>query len=349
MGGDAIETACGDGVDDDEDGATDCDDSDCSADPACNGSCKPSLECARVACHQGDAWCFDDCDAPDHRVATCGGAGCVAGLCGDDFATISKGTFTMGSAADEPGHDPDEEPPHSVELTHDFALQRTEVTQWQWLALMGTMPSSHGGCLDCPVEGVSWYAALRFANARSEAEGLPPCYQLTGCSGEPGLGLYCDQVEVNAPGGNPYLCKGYRLPTEAEWEYAYRAGTKTAFYAGAPQGADCDEPTLDPVGWYCGNAEGATHPVGQKTPNAWGLYDMAGNVWEWCWDVYDSAYYGSSPAKDPSGPSTGVFRVMRGGAWDREARFARAAARGSSSPDLRFDELGFRLARTLLP
>ena len=253
---------------------------------------------------------------------------------------IPAGRFTMGSPDDEPGRD-DEEVQHEVTLTRTFLLSRTEVTQGQWESVMNTNPS----LLDTPslpMGDVNWWDTLEYTNRLSVSEGLVACYTLTGCTGTPGWNFSCTGVSVNAADGNPLLCAGYRLPTESEWEYAYRAGTTTAFYNGGITDTDCDDPNLDQIGWYCGNGS-RREVVGLSLPNAWGLYDMAGNVFEWCWD-----WYGTYPGavSDPLGPTTGSFRVFRGGSFFIDASFARAAFRGFIAPSVRGSSFGFRLART---
>jgi formylglycine-generating enzyme required for sulfatase activity len=212
---------------------------------------------------------------------------------------------------------------HRVQITQAFYAQTTEVTQGQYTALMGTNPSHFSSCgRTCPVEEVSWFEALKYANALSKKEGLPPCYALSG-----------KRVTVKARAGNPLNCTGYRLPTEAEWEYAARAGTTGARYG-----------KLDAVAWYWDNAGRKTHPVAKKQPNAWGLYDMLGNVNEWTSNRYGN--YSASSATNPIGARKGTYRVFRGGGWSNYAHSTRAADRSGlnpSSPDL---STGFRLFRS---
>jgi formylglycine-generating enzyme required for sulfatase activity len=191
---------------------------------------------------------------------------------------------------------------HDVTISKPFEMGKYEVTQAQWQAVMGNNPSYFKNCDQCPVEQVSWGDAQKFINK---------------------LNAKNDGYE-------------YRLPTEAEWEYACRAGT-TGDYAG----------NLDSMAWYDSNSGSKTHPVGQKQPNAFGLYDMHGNVWEWCQDWYDENYYKNSPSTDPKGASSGSNRVLRGGGWYDFARYCRAAFRNGVTPVLRSDLLGFRLIRTL--
>ncbi|MCB9868075.1 MAG: formylglycine-generating enzyme family protein [Phycisphaerales bacterium] len=278
------------------------------------------------------------------------------------FVLVEAGTFTMGSPPDELGRDIDETL-HQVTLTRPFYMQTAEVTQAQWHALLQTNPSGFTECGgDCPVEQVTWYEALVFANALSQFRGLAPCYEVSGCDAAPGSGMQCTSVSVMATDGNPLLCEGYRLPTEAEWEFAARAGTTTATYRGNLQfPVICDpQPNLEPLAWYCENASvsyagasdcsGGRGPsscgarvVASLVPNAWGLYDTLGNVWEWTWDWHGEY---TSSAIDPLGADAGVYRVMRGGSWADEAHDARAACRGIAPPGERGDGIGFRLART---
>ncbi|MEB3297853.1 MAG: formylglycine-generating enzyme family protein, partial [Candidatus Sericytochromatia bacterium] len=186
------------------------------------------------------------------------------------FMDLAAGTFQMGSPSGEADRSPDETL-HQVTLTHDFLIQATEVTQGQWRTLMGNNPSEFTGDDNRPVEQVSWYDAVAYANALSAREGLPKAYDLSSCSGTPGTDNYsCGNVTFTA--ATPYATTGWRLPTEAEWEYAYRAGTSTPWFFGS------DSNLLGTYAWFSSNSGNKTQPVGQKQPNAWGLYDMAGNV-----------------------------------------------------------------------
>jgi formylglycine-generating enzyme required for sulfatase activity len=174
------------------------------------------------------------------------------------------------------------------------------------------------------VESVSWLDAINFCNALSRKEGLTPFYRVQG------------ETAVVPDWNGP----GYRLPTEAEWEYACRAGSTTRYSFGD------DAADLGAFAWYDGNSDGKTHPVGQKRPNAWGLYDMHGNVWEWCWDAYEADYYSKKPpAADPLGPSQAASRVSRGGGWNFSPQNCRSAHRSGGEPGFRGNFLGFRVAR----
>jgi len=234
---------------------------------------------------------------------------------GMTFAYIPPGRFTMGSPESEPGR-ADIENQHLVTLTKGFYMQTTEVTQGQWVAVMGSNPSGFAECGDdCPVETVSWDDAQEFI------------------------------VQLNAMGDGTY-----RLPTEAEWEYAARAGSDLAFTNGDIGDATahtCDlDPNLDEVGWYCGNSGDSTHPVAQKDSNPWGLYDMHGNVWEWVQDRYGEKYPTGS-VTDPTGPSAGDLRVYRSGSWLQVPAASRSAARKYDSPEYhRTNNLGFRVVRS---
>jgi formylglycine-generating enzyme required for sulfatase activity len=271
---------------------------------------------------------------------------CAEGLCTPallEFVRIANGSYTRGSPLNEPDRFSDETQ-HSVVITRPFLLQVTEVTQAQWQLYMNTDPRLDEAP-NRPMANVNWWDAIEFANTVSLAQGLPACYTLSGCTGIPGSTFQCTNWAVNNPTNNPLLCTGYRLPTEGEWEYAYRAGTTTAFYNGAitHTGSTPLDLNLDAIGWYSGNSGDRTQNVARKLPNAWGLYDMAGNVWEWCSD-----WYGTYPGavSDPLGPATGSRRVVRGGSFIYGASLARAAYRGFDAPSYRDSFYGFRLSRT---
>ena len=234
-----------------------------------------------------------------------------------DFVRINGGTFTMGSPAHEAGHSEDEGPQHQVTV-NSFYMGKYEVTQNEYQHIMGTNPSNFKG-YSLPVEQVSWFDAIEYCNKRSQREGLMPAYTRSG-----------DNVTWNRN------ANGYRLPTEAEWEYACRAGTTTAYNTGASINNN--------TGWYNANSNGSTQPVGQKPANAWGLYDMHGNVWEWCWDWFGG--YASGAQTDPTGVSSESFRVFHGGGWNDSAVHLRSASRAADAPTSRFLNYGFRLVRT---
>ncbi len=238
---------------------------------------------------------------------------------GVEMVLIPAGEFTMGGDEGEE----DEKPAHLVTLSA-FYIDRYEVTQKEYEAVMGRNPSKHKAP-NQPVEQLGWNAAVKYCNTRSLRDGYKPCYSV-----EP---LRCD-----------FSADGYRLPTEAEWEYACRAGARAAYSFG-------DNPaSLAQSAWYKSNANQSTHPVGQKLPNAWGLYDMHGNVWEWCNDFYDENYYSTSPGVDPRGPEKGETCVLRGGGWNSSEEYCRASARLGEAPGLAdvcfgYDAYGFRCVR----
>ena len=230
-----------------------------------------------------------------------------------DLVEIKAGTFIMGSPSDELGRY-DDEVQHEVTLTQDYWLGKYEVTQAQYEAIMETNPSHFSGDNN-PVEEVSWNDAMEFCaklTAAAKASGkLPEGYEFT-------------------------------LPTEAQWEYACRAGTTTALNSGKNLSGEEECPEMDEVDWYWGNSDRKTHPVGQKQPNAWGLYDMHGNVNEWCLDW--EGEYPTSSVTDPTGPVTGDYRILRGGCWGNYAYYCRSASRSSNSDDTSDWNYGFRVA-----
>jgi formylglycine-generating enzyme required for sulfatase activity len=216
----------------------------------------------------------------------------------------------------------DEKTVHTVSVAA-FWMDRYEVTQAEYDRRDLPNPSHFKGA-NLPVEQVTWRQAALYCNARSEAERLQPCYN--------------DEAECNV------TANGYRLPTEAEWEYACRAGTETDYSFGS------DSRELGRHAWFAGNAERKTHPVGLKKPNPWGLFDMHGNVAEWCNDVYDRDYYRHSPSENPRGPAVGKQNVLRGGAWNSSPEALRSSYRlgenpGFSDACLALDAIGFRCVR----
>jgi formylglycine-generating enzyme required for sulfatase activity len=237
---------------------------------------------------------------------------------GIDMVLIPAGEFTLGDDSGES----DEHPAHRVRIGA-FYMDETEVTQASFEAIMGRNPSKSKGA-DRPAERVSWLAAVQYCNMRSTSEGLKPCYDLKT--------LECT-----------FTADGYRLPTEAEWEYACRAGTTTRWSFG-------DSPAeLAKFGWCKGNADKTTHPVRQLKPNPWGLYDMHGNVAEWCNDHY-ADQYDKAAGENPHGPAAGKECVLRGGSWMSGEDDCRSSARHSEPPvfaDVCFgsESYGFRCVR----
>lgn len=266
---------------------------------------------------------------------------------------IPPGTFAMGSPANESGREANETQ-HQVTLTRAYYLSDHEVTQAEWRAVMGwSDPYFHGDTLvgdRLPVEEVTWYDCIKYCNLRSAAEGLDSVYVMTKRlyeypHGDTIPGHHVMSATVEDP---DWSRNGYRLPTEAEWEYACRATSQSAFSSGEGEDQLCgSSQNLEIVGWFCGNAGGATHPVMGAQPNAWVLYDMHGNVGEWCWDRWDGSDHGSDPVTDPVGALSGVRRVFRGGSWFNHARNCRSAYRSWNWSEYRhFLTVGLRVART---
>ena len=230
---------------------------------------------------------------------------------------VEGGAFLMGTDNDQDN----EKPMHEVTVS-SFWIMKTEVTQADWTALMFDNPSF---CKrdNLPVETVSWFEAVEYANLLSRKDGLQPAYRM-------------NKSEVSCD----FTKNGWRLPTEAEREYAAMGGNQSEGYTYAGSNS------LEGVAWYGANSgTGTTHPVGTRRLNELGLSDMSGNVWEWCWDWYDSKYYTRSPSVDPRGPSSGTFRVQRGGGYDSTATYQRVAFRNFYAPSDRYADIGFRLVR----
>ncbi len=264
--------------------------------------------CALHVAVAGPAAAIDQDEAAPARIAPAASTTnlrhVIAEL-GLELIWVEPGTFVMGSPAEEPERNKAESPQRTVTLTTGYWLGRTEVTQAHYEKVTGVNPSTFKVVGDdAPVERVSWLDAMAF------------CRQLT---------------ERKRSAGR--LPEGYHftLPTEAQWEYACRAGT-TGAYAGEPNA----------MTWFEANSGGTTHPVGQKKPNAWGFYDMSGNVLEWCLDWYGD--YAKGAQVDPKGPDRGYFRIARGGSWRTDLRVGRSAARAGGSPGRLDYTLGFRLA-----
>lgn len=249
---------------------------------------------------------------------------------------IPAGRFQMGSPKDEKDRLEERETQHDVRITRPFVLAETEVTQAQYEAVMGTNPSGHQKCPDCPVEQVNWTDAIAYCNTLSDKEGLTRCYE-----------------------GETWnrACIGYRLPTEAEWEYAARAGREGEMYQGTKEEKEAcrfgnyrdatlkaKEREIDAL--RCDDGFEGISPVASFHANDFHLFDMGGNVYEWVWDWYRNDYQKEVP-DDPIGPETGVYRVIRGGSWLSDPQSARVAYRGGGQPSFRDDDVGFRVARSL--
>jgi formylglycine-generating enzyme required for sulfatase activity len=260
------------------------------------------------------------------------------------MVSVPGGTFEMGKDLGTAATG-DVTPVHTVTLTQGFYMGKYPVTQAQYQRVMGSNPSSGSSSPasgevqgNRPVEAVSWYGAIVFCNTLSMAEGLSPAYSISGSTnpsawgGVPTSSNTTWNAVIVVSGSN-----GYRLPTEAQWEYAAKGGNGTPGNYTYP-GSD----TVNDVAWHSGISS-MTHEVGKKLPNGLGIYDMGGNVFEWCWDWRDD--YSSGAQTDPVGAASGSSRVCRGGSWSNDTTRPRSAARGSDNPYTPYNNIGLRLAR----
>ena len=370
--GDSIECACDTGYRepfcdacDEEDGwhlsgdGVTCTRDLCDPDPcSMRGRCVPDNgTCVCEVRFTGDH--CESCTDPTQNYPYCYGEEDLT----EGYVAIPRGTFVMGSPYTEPfryNTDPEIERQHHVTLTRDFELSQYELTQSGFGSVTHWNPSQFTSCGgDCPVEDLSWYDMAAYMNLLSIQAGLPTCFAFsdincddgtfmggdyTGCMTSARNGIFTANVYLNGI-SSIYDCQGYRFPTEAEWEYAARAGTVAPFYSGGIEEGVCEEPNLEDFAWYCGNSINTPHPVGEKAPNPWGLFDILGNVYEWTWDPY--VHY-LEDAVDPEGAGGSSNRVVRGGSYSNYSAECRSAARSARHPTQGFYEnLGLRPARTL--
>jgi formylglycine-generating enzyme required for sulfatase activity len=258
----------------------------------------------------------------------------VSSLHPGELVLVERGSFTMGDTWGDGGDS--EKPSHSVELTYNFIIGKYEVTfdQYDWFCeeTGRKKPGDNSwGRGSRPVINVSWNEAIAYCNWLSEKEKLPKAYDSNGNL------LDKDGMKTT----DPSKVVGYRLPTEAEWEYAARGGNNSEGYKYSGSNS------VDEVAWYTSNSGGKTQEVGKKAPNELGIYDMSGNVWEWCSDWYDSGYYAKSPTTNPYNYTPGSGRVFRGGGWRSSVAGTRVTFRNLFSPSGTYNYLGFRICMTV--
>jgi formylglycine-generating enzyme required for sulfatase activity len=288
-----------------------------------------TIACAR--CSTGAACtAASDCRGAD----SCIDERCVSVGCPGGFVRVPEGTFSMGSPAEEAFRDSNERQ-REITLSEPLCVGVTETTQTMWTATMGVPAALYVDCgPTCPVESTTWFDAVLYANARSDEDGLERCYDVAGCTASPGA--TCTDV-----GFDGVDCAGYRLPTEAEWEYVARAGDAGATPVGEVSSATCAPSALDAYAFGCGTTPAGPRPVAERAANGWGLYDVLGNVSEWTHDWYGS--YDDDDDRDPEGPRTGFNRVHRGGSWSGAPTQLRYAYRGRTTPTTEVGAIGFRL------